>query len=103
VAPTAPPERDHPAVDESPPDATFDEDPSLVFEVAGPVTGEPVDRPKPAGSSAVAEPLLERIERIFPGRVVGFVPASVDEEDEPRVALGETLVEDDELSLGGDA
>jgi hypothetical protein len=84
------------ALDSGPPDALFDAEPDLF------PTGTP-----PAGAAAPTlagdlQPLLERIERILPGRVLAFVPASVDADEDPHVALAaEPLAADDEPDLGG--
>jgi hypothetical protein len=86
--------------DAGPPDSLFDVDPeSIPPEVATAVGSAPATR-----GAADLQSLIERIERIFPGRTLGFVPASVDAEEDAHVALSpEPLAVDDEPDLGGSA
>lgn len=87
--------------DASPPDALFDEQPEFSL-----LATAPADEPRaPRASGAAPRPaqqLLERVAGIFPGRLLAFVPADVDEEDNPRVALASAvLAPDDDIDPGG--
>jgi hypothetical protein len=53
--------------------------------------------------ASLASDSVERVKRIFPGRVVRFTPASIDAEASDQVALEAPVDADFDPELGGSA